>query len=90
MKSNYEISKKIRHYPHLITSENMEEFLLKGNCLENLVVGLFALLDIKVCIVEEYLNNLDDSFQILVELLTRYSEYQSFVLLVEENLQFVF
>ena len=90
MKSNHEVSKKIRHYPHLITSENMEAFMLKGNSLTNLIVGLFALLDTKVSMVEEYLNNLDDDFQVLVELLTRYSEFQSFVLLVEENLQFVF
>ena len=68
----------------------MEEFMLKNNCLANLVVGLFALLDAKVSMAEEYLNNLDDGFQVLVELLTRYSEFQSFVLLVEENLQFVF
>ena len=63
---------------------------MKNNELNNLIVGLFALADTKISINEEFLNTIDDPFQLLVELMTRSSDFQSFVLSIEENLQFLF
>ena len=66
--------------PNFITYENMEQYLLYNNPLNNLIVGLFALLDVHLKVVKSYIETLKEPFHIMIELMARYSLYESMVM----------
>ena len=57
----------------------MEQYLLYDNPLNNLIVGLFALLDVHLRVVKNYIETLKEPFHIMMELMARYSLYESMV-----------
>lgn len=73
MKAETETSRTVRNTPQAINRQNMNNYLIKDNALHNLIVGLFALVDSKITITEEYLSFIEDPFHLLVELLVRYN-----------------
>ena len=53
-------------------------------------MAVYALTDILLTSLQNYLVSLDDPFHRFVELITRYSIYRNYVIEVEENLAFLF
>ena len=64
--------------------------MIKGNKLHNILVGLFALTDIQLDLVSEYLKAITDPFELFLHLNTKYQQFVSTIISVEENLGCLF
>ena len=88
--NNQSMANSVRQYPHQITYSNFEQKLLDGNQLHNIIVCLLALSDLFLNAVEEYLKTIENNFDLLLHLTSKYYQFQSTVIGIEQNLGFLF
>ena len=71
---------KVRYTPYEITSHNFTHFLIQGNSLHNLIVGLFAMTDNLIETTQVYVGAMEDPLQRLLEVLLRYGVFRNLVM----------
>jgi hypothetical protein len=69
--------------PYEITYQNFRGLMLKNNSLHNMVVTLFAFTDIWIEAIFSIVNAIEDPFYKLVEMMSRYAVFRSFVIELE-------
>lgn len=75
---------------HEITYANMHEFLIEGNTLHNLIVNILAMMELYVSHVCLYLESLADPFELMLQFISRYNQFQNTVIGFEDNYSFIF
>ena len=70
----------VRYTPYEITFDNYESFLLEEHHLHNCIIYLFALTELYLNGICDYLDSISDPTYAFVELMARYSNFRSFVM----------
>lgn len=69
--------------PYEITYQNFKGLMLKENTLHNMVVTVFAVTDIWIEAIFSIVNAIEDPFYKLVEMMSRYAVFRSYVIELE-------
>ena len=76
----YENLHLVRYMPYEITFHNFQALMLKDNSLHNLVVTIFAVTEVWIEAIFSLVSAIEDPFYQLVEMMSRYSVFRSFVI----------